>query len=76
MSDKILESNDPFFYFIKNTQDEIEELTKKSKEVTDSESVLENQLGKVLFEIYGTEIPPDANFTLRLSDGVLKTFAL
>ncbi|MEE9432532.1 MAG: S46 family peptidase [Melioribacteraceae bacterium] len=74
-SDKILESNDPFFYFIKNTQDEIEELTKKSKEVTDSESVLENQLGKVLFEIYGTEIPPDANFTLRLSDGVLKTFA-
>ncbi|MCP5062430.1 MAG: S46 family peptidase [Ignavibacteriae bacterium] len=73
-ADKILECKDPFFYFIKNTQDEIKTLTKKSKEVKDSESILENQLGKVLFEIYGTEIPPDANFTLRLSDGVLKTF--
>ncbi len=35
---------------------------------------LVDMLGKVLFEIYDTEIPPDANFTLRLSDGVLAKF--
>lgn len=72
--DEILNSNDPFIYFMANSQNEIPELTKKSKEITDTESVLEDMLGKVLFEIYGTEIPPDANFTLRLSDGVLETF--
>ncbi len=72
--DDILDSSDPFIYFINNTQNDIPELTKKSKEIKDTESVLEDLLGKVLFEIYGTEIPPDANFTLRLSDGVLETF--
>jgi len=72
--DEILNSNDPFIYFVKSTKDKISLLTKKSKEIKYTESVLENMLGKVLFEIYGTEIPPDANFTLRLSDGVLKTF--
>ena len=72
--DEILNSSDPFIYFMRNTQDDIAELVKKSKEIKDTESVLEDMLGKVLFEIYGTDIPPDANFTLRLSDGVLETF--
>jgi len=71
--DNLLDSDDPFIYFILNTQNKISKLAKKTKEIRNTESVLENQLGKVLFEVYGTDIPPDANFTLRLSDGVLKT---
>ncbi len=74
-SDEILNSNDPFISFVLNTKDKVEELAKRSKEIKDTESVLVNMLGKVLFEIYGTEISPDANFTLRLSDGVLSRFA-
>lgn len=70
----ILNSNDPFIYFIKNSKDKIDGLNKKLKEITDSESILENMLGKVLYEIYGTEIPPDANFTLRITDGVIESF--
>ncbi len=72
--EEILNSDDPFIYFIVNTKNKINGLAKKSKEITDTESILENELGKVLFVIYGTKIPPDANFTLRISDGILKSF--
>jgi len=72
--EEILKSGDPFIYFVVNTKDKIDSLVIKSREITDTESILENELGKVLFDIYGTEIPPDANFTLRLSDGILQSF--
>ena len=72
--DKILSSDDPFIYFILNTQDEILEIQKKAQEITDTEDVLTNMLGQAMFEVYGTSIPPDANFTLRLSDGLLAGF--
>ncbi|PID60682.1 MAG: hypothetical protein CR986_03540 [Ignavibacteriae bacterium] len=70
----ILTSEDPFIKYILTTQNKIDSLTEKAKEIKGTESVLNSELGKVLYEIYGTEIPPDANFTLRLSDGILKKF--
>jgi hypothetical protein len=70
----ILNSEDPVIYFIKNTKDEISKLKERSDEIKDTEGMLVNMLGRVLFEIYGTDIPPDANFTLRLSDGILESF--
>jgi len=73
-SKAILNSQDPFIYFILKTQEKLPELMKKSKEAADKENILSTQLGKVMYDIYGTTIPPDANFTLRISDGVLKSF--
>jgi hypothetical protein len=71
-TDEIMNSADPFVYFINETQDKLPELQKLAKEVTSSEQVFDDMLGQAIFKIYGTSIPPDANFTLRISDGTLK----
>ena len=72
--DAILNSNDPFIYYVVNTQDKLKELTGKAREIQITEQALESQLGQVLFAVYGTSIPPDATFTLRISDGVMKSY--
>ncbi|MFH2030460.1 MAG: S46 family peptidase [Bacteroidota bacterium] len=74
-SEEILNSGDPFITFIRETQDEVVKLRKLAAEVDDTEEVYSNMLGQALFEVYGTNIPPDANFTLRISDGVMKSYS-
>jgi len=73
-ADAILNSDDPFIYFVQTTEARKEELQKKAKEITTEEATYNQQLGKAFFEVYGTSIPPDANFTLRLQDGVVKGY--
>lgn len=70
--DEIIKSVDPFIYFINETQEKLPELQKLSREVTSTEQVFDDMLGQAIFHVYGTSIPPDANFTLRISDGTLK----
>lgn len=65
-----------------NVWDEINSLIteQKKKKLNDYENFsnkLEAKntlLGRALFEVYGREIPPDATFTLRISDGVVASY--
>ena len=41
------------------------------QEATQREAALEKKVGEAFFAVYGFSIPPDATFSLRLSDGVL-----
>lgn len=72
--EEILNYDDPFIKYVAYTQPNVKGLSDKMEEVTNSEEVYQNMLGRAMYEVYGTSIPPDANGTLRLSDGVLKSF--
>ncbi len=72
--DAILNSNDPFIYFMVHTDARKTELQNKIKELSSADATYSQELGKALFEVYGTSIPPDATFTLRISDGVVKGY--
>lgn len=36
--------------------------------------LLQNKLSQMMFEIFGYSVPPDATFTLRLQDGIVKGY--
>ena len=72
--DAILNSADPFIYFIVHTEDARSDLRSEVSKLLNKEGVYSQELGKALFAVYGTSIPPDATFTLRISDGVVKGF--
>jgi hypothetical protein len=74
-SDAILSSNDPLIWFILKTNDRFNEVTKLEKEINETESVYTDKLGQALFAVYGTSIPPDGSGTLRIGDGVLKSYS-
>ena len=42
--------------------------------LTAAEGVQQERLAKALFATFGTNLPPDATFTLRISDGVVKGY--
>jgi V8-like Glu-specific endopeptidase len=70
-SNAVLNSDDPFIYFMLNTQEQLANYQSIAEEIGKTEDVLEDELGQALFAVYGTSIPPDATFTLRIGDGVM-----
>jgi hypothetical protein len=73
-ADAILTSDDPFIYFVINSKARKDELSQKTSRLTQQEAAYNQELGRALFEVYGTSIPPDATFTLRISDGVVQGY--
>ena len=74
-SDSLLNSGDPFIEFIQYSDQRNELISIRMNEISMKEMTSNQKLGEALFEVYGTSIPPDATFTLRLSDGIVKGFA-
>ncbi len=71
LPESISTSNDPFITIARMAMPRREAASKVSADTRARDAVTRTMLGRALFEIYGTSIPPDATFTLRISDGVV-----
>jgi len=69
-------SQDPAIVLARSVDGRSRELSQQAQELGAIESVNEEKVAEALFHIYGTALPPDATFTLRLSDGVVARYPL
>ena len=70
----ILNSDDPIIKYVVSTRDKFKELSKISDEIKVKENYDKELLGRAVFDVYGNSVPPDATFTLRISDGVIQSY--
>lgn len=73
-SETILNSDDPFIHFLTFTAPKLDEINRNKREAMATLTVLNQQLGMAISEVYGETLPPDATSTLRITDGVIKGY--
>jgi hypothetical protein len=71
---EIRASTDPFLMYVSRASDRAKAARAQYSEATSREQARVQVLGKAVFDIYGTSIPPDATFTLRIADGIVKGY--
>ncbi len=70
----LTECRDPFVVAAKLAQPRLDAAGDVARETSAKDEVNRTLLGRALFDVYGTDIPPDATFTLRIADGVVKGY--
>lgn len=73
-AEELTKSKDPLIKFISESKSKLDGLQAKRKEVEARIDINGQMLGQALFGIYGNKIPPDATLTLRIADGVVKSY--
>jgi hypothetical protein len=68
------ECKDPFVIAARLAYPRALAANKVARETNARDEVNRSLLGRALYDVYGTDIPPDATFTLRLADGVVKGY--
>jgi len=71
---EILASTDPFIAYVSKAAGRARAVRAQYSDAVSREQARVQVLGKAVFDIYGTSIPPDATFTLRIADGIVKSY--
>jgi hypothetical protein len=66
---------DPFVQLARAMAPVRAELAETWLEIQAAERAQEERMAKALFAVYGTKLPPDATFTLRITDGLVKGYS-
>jgi hypothetical protein len=72
--DEIMKLSDPVFDFAKAAIARLTELQTQGRALNAKQQPFLQLLGKAMYDVYGTSIPPDASFSLRIADGVVKGY--
>jgi hypothetical protein len=72
--DEIMKSTDPVMVFAKYAVSRTNELQAQTRAFATKQQPLLQVLGRAMYDVYGTSIPPDATFSLRIADGVVKGY--
>jgi hypothetical protein len=72
--EKILNSKDDFINYYLDTRDLRMKYQIEAQEIVNTETVLEDQLGLAIYDLYGTTLAPDATGTLRITDAVISGY--
>lgn len=67
-------TDDPMVVLAREMQAAQAEVASKWAELAAAEDVQNERFAQALFAVYGTGLPPDATFTLRITDGVVKRY--
>ncbi|MDH7515133.1 MAG: S46 family peptidase [Bacteroidota bacterium] len=67
-------SDDPFIAMARMAYPRLERTAEIVREAQAKLQVNSALLGRALYDLYGTSIPPDATFTLRIADGIVKGY--
>ncbi|GAB3507234.1 S46 family peptidase [Spirosoma knui] len=67
-------SNDPMLALARIGFPRYLAAARQARQLTQRQEVLRGQLGRMLYAVYGTAVPPDATFSLRINDGIVKSY--
>jgi hypothetical protein len=67
-------STDPLVVLARRMDARYRDILQRWQQIGADQTVQEQRLAEALFGVFGTQLPPDATFTLRITDGVVQGY--
>jgi hypothetical protein len=71
---QILTTGEPAIALMREALPRFQQAAARFGQLSNQEEVRTTKLARASFDVYGTELPPDATFTLRIADGVVSSY--